>query len=183
MALTPTLYDFDVELNHVDRDIHRKVPIRIARHPSEALERVWLKVLAYCWLYEERIAFGPGLSDPDAPDLVAHDLTGRTTLWVRVGRPDPQKLQREIDRGGGARVVGWFESQPKLAAFLASAAEAKLSRLDRAELIAVDAPLIAALAAVDERRSRFELTVVGDHLYLQRGGQALEGPLLRGAVP
>src|SRR5512144_2903584 len=98
MALTATLYDFDIALSHVDRGVERRLQLKVARHPSETLDRVWLRVLAYAWLWEERLAFGPGLSDPDAPDLEATDLTGRRTLWVRVGRPDPVKLRREADR-------------------------------------------------------------------------------------
>ncbi len=182
MALTPTLYDFDVALSHVDRDLHLRLAIRTARHPSETLDRVWLRVLAYCWLYEERLEFGPGLCDPESPDLFADDLTGQKTLWVRVGRPDPMRLQREADRAGSARVAVLFESPQRLGAFLAAAREANASRLGRAELAAIDPALLAGLAAVDERRTRIGLTVVGDHLYVERGNQTLDGPLVRAAL-
>ena len=182
MALTATLYDVDVTLSHVDRDLHVRLPIRTARHPSETLDRVWLRVLAYCWLHEERLAFGPGLSDPDAPDLFADDLTGQKTLWVRVGRPDPAKLQKEADRAGRARVAVLFESPQRLDAFVAIAREARLERLGRVVLAAVDPALLATLASVDERRTRLALTIVGDHLYLERGGQAFDGPLVRGRI-
>jgi uncharacterized protein YaeQ len=179
MALTSTLYDFDVALSHVDRKLDLRLQIRTARHPSETLDRVWLRVLGYCWLYEERLAFGPGLSDPDAPDLRADDLTGQTTLWVRVGRPDPVKLQREADRAGRARVAALFDSPERLEAFLEAARQAGLSRLAKVELAALDPGLLAGLAAKDERRVRLGVTIVGDHLYVDRGGEALDGPLTR----
>jgi uncharacterized protein YaeQ len=178
MALTSTLYDFDVTLSHVDRNLHLSLAVRTARHPSETLDRVWLRVLAYLWLYEERLAFGPGLSDPDAPDLRADDLTGATTLWVRVGRLDPSKLQREADRAGRARVVAFFDAPQRLEAFLDAARAAALPRLGRVELVAVDPGLLAALAARDDRRSKLVVTVSDDHLYLERAGEALDGPLL-----
>lgn len=179
MARAPTLYDFDVALDHVDRGLHLRLTIRTARHPSETIDRVWLRVLAYCWLYEERLEFGPGLCDPESPDLFADDLTGQKRLWVRVGRPDPVKLQREADRAGSARVAVLFESPRRLEAFVAAAREARVARLGRAELAAMDPALLAGLAAVDERRTRIGLTVVGDHLYVERGNQALDGPLVR----
>jgi len=181
MALTATLYDFDIALSHVDRDVQTRLSVRAARHPSETVERMWLRVLAYCWLYEERLAFGPGISDPDAPDLYADDLTGQKTLWVRVGRPDPARLQREADRAGRARVAVLFDSPRSMEAFLVGAREAALARLSRVELAAVEPALVAELARVDERRTRMSLTIVGDHLYLERGGQAFDGPLLRGS--
>lgn len=179
MALTSTLYDFDVALEHVDRGIHQRVAVKVARHPSETLERLWLRVLAYLWLYEERLRFGPGLSDPDAPDLVADDLTGETTLWVRVGRPDPVKLEREADRNRRARVAAVFDGAERLAAFVAAARASGIRRLGRAELVAVDASLLAALAEQDERRTRASVTIVGDHAYLQLGERTLDGPLTR----
>lgn len=182
MALTSTLYDFDMELAHVDRGLHERLAIRAARHPSETLDRVWLRVLAYCLLYQERITFGPGLCDPDAPDLYADDLTGRKELWVRVGRPDPARVQREADRVAGARVGVLFDSPRALDAFVAAAEAAGLSRLSRVELAAVDPALLAALAEVDERRARLTLTIVADHLYVQRGGRSLDGPLTRRSI-
>ncbi len=182
MALTAALYDFDVALSHVDVGLQAALDVRIARHPSETLERVWLRLLAYCWLHQERIAFGPGLSDPDAPDLYADDLTGQKALWVRVGRPEPARLQREADRAGKARVAVLFESPARLASFVAAARDAGLSRLARAELAAVDPALLSELAGRDERRSRLAMTIVGDHVYVQRGAQAVDGPLTRGSV-
>lgn len=181
MALTATLYDFDVALSHVDNGLHLSLQVRAARHPSETLERLWLRLLAFCWFHQERIAFGPGISDPDAPDLYADDLTGQKELWVRVGRPDPARMQREADRAGKARVGVLFDAPARMEAFLAQAREAKLSRLARVDLLAADPRLLAALAARDERRTRLALTIVGDHVYAERGGEAVDGPLTRGS--
>lgn len=180
MALQSVLYDFEVELSHVERDLHLRVSAKVARHPSESLERLWLRVLAWCLFHQERIAFGPGLSEPDEPDLFADDLTGEKRLWIRVGRPDPERFQREADRASRAQVAALFDAPARLEAFLAEAREKKLSRLGRAELLAVDPALLRALAARDERRVRITLTSVGDHLYVGRGDEALDGPLTRG---
>jgi uncharacterized protein YaeQ len=182
MALTATLHDFDVTLSHVDRDLHLRLPIRTARHPSETLDRVWLRVLAYCWLWEERIAFGPGLSDPDAPDLFADDLTGEKTLWIRVGRPDPVRLRREADRAPRAKVGVLLDAPARLDAFLEAARQGPLGRLREAVFAAVEPSLLTGLAAVEERRTRCGITIVGDHLYVERGGTTLDGPLSRGSL-
>lgn len=179
MALQAVLYDFEIELNHVDRDLHLRVAAKVARHPSESAERLWLRVLAHCLFYRERIAHGRGLSDPDEPDLYADDLTGRKELWIRVGRPDPERLQREADRVRGAAVAVLFDSPARLASFCAEAREKRLARLGAVELLAVDPRLLASLAGDGERRCRLSLTAVGDHLYVERGGASLDGPLHR----
>jgi len=182
MALTATLYDFEVALSHVDMGLQLSLQVRAARHPSETLERVWLRLLAFCWFHRERIAFGPGLCDPDAPDVYADDLTGQKELWVRVGRPDPARVQREADRAGKARVGVLFDAPARMEAFLAEARQARLPRLGRVELVAADPALLAALAAHDQRRTRLAMTIVGDHVYVELGGQALDGPLARGSI-
>ncbi len=182
MALAPTLYDFDVALANVDRGVERRLAVKVARHPSEALQRVWLRLLAYCWQWEEGIAFGPGLSTPEEPDVVARGPTGEEILWVRVGRPDPGKVQREADRHPRARVAVLFESPARLDEFVSQAREQGLARLGAAELAAVDPALLAALSSDEARRTRLTVTIVSDHFYVERGGRSIDGPLTRSRI-
>ena len=180
MTLAPTLYDFQVCLSHVDRGIDQpQLGMKVARHPSETMQRLWLRVLAYCWLWEERMTFGKGLSEPDSPDLECRDYTGQLTHWVRVGKADPLKLQRVVDQNSQAKVSVLFESVDRLEAFIAEAREAKASRVGKAELVAVDAGLLRALSAFDSRRLKVSLTFVGDHVYADCEGQSVDGPLTR----
>jgi len=183
MALPPTLYDFDVHLAHVDAGVEERLLVKAARHPSESMERLWLRLLARCLFHREGIAFGPGLSEPEEPDLLADDATGERVLWVRVGRPDPARLQREADRAPRARVAVLFDAPARMDAFVAEARELGLTRLGRVELLAVDSPLLRALASGEERRIRLSITIVGDHLYLDVGGASLDGPLLIRKIP
>ncbi len=182
MAQAPVLYDFEVALAHVDRALEEKLSVRTARHPSETLDRVWLRVLAFCFFQEERLAFGKGLSDPDAPDLETRDLTGDLTLWVRAGKAEPSTVHKVANKNGRARVAVFFESPRRMEEFILDAREEKLSKLARAELFAVEPGLIAALAEKDERRNKLSVTIVGDHFYVERGGRSVDGALSRGQV-
>jgi uncharacterized protein YaeQ len=182
MALTATLYDFQLSLCNVDRGVEQALAFKLARHPSELMERVWLKVLAFSWLWEERLAFGPGLGDPDAADLETRDYTNLVTRWVRVGKADPAKLQRVVDQQASAKVAVLFEHEARLSAFLAEAAALKLTRLAKAEFAAVDGDLLQALAQRDERRTKLSVTLSGDHFYVDVGGETFDGPLVRGAL-
>jgi uncharacterized protein YaeQ len=182
MALPSTLHHFDLQLSHVDRGLDRVLALKAARHPSETLERLWLRVLALAWQYEDGIGFGPGLCEPDAPDVLATLPDGAASLVVRVGRPDPERVGRDVAQNGRARVAVLFESPRRMEAFLSEAPERSLDRLARVELAAVEPALLAALAEVGERRVRCELTLVADHLYLTIGGRSLDGPLHRASA-
>jgi uncharacterized protein YaeQ len=178
MALPATLHTFDLSLAHVDRGIERTLTVKAARHPSETVERLWLRLLAFCWQWEERLAFGPGLCDPEAADLAALGDDGATpTLLVRVGRQEVARVERDLSRAGRPRVAVLFESPRRLQAFVAEARAGRPGRLARAELAALPEGLLRALAARDERRQRLSVTLVADHLYLDVGGEALDGPL------
>lgn len=180
MALAPTLYDFQISLSHVDRAIDQpQLGIKVARHPSETMQRLWLRVIAWCWLWEERMTFGKGLAEPDAADLECRDYTGLVTHWVRVGKADPVKVQRAVDQNPHAKVSVLFESVERLEAFVAEARELEATRVAKAELAAVDSELLRALSAFDSRRIKVSLTFVGDHLYADCEGQTFDGPLTR----
>ncbi len=184
MTLSPTLYDFQIALSDVDRRIDQpQLGVKVARHPSETMQRVWLRVLAYCWVWEERLTFGRGLSEPDAPDLEARDHGQQVTRWVRVGKADPVKIQRAVDQHPAAKVTVLFDSPERLNSFLAEALEAEVTRAAKAELAAVDAELLRGLSAHDTRRIKLSVTIVGDHLYVDCDGKSLDGALTRAAVP
>jgi hypothetical protein len=96
-----------------------------------------------------------------------------------VGRPEPARVERDVNQNAGAEVAVLFDGPRRLAAFLAEARERGLARATSADLAAMDGPLLAELAAVDGRRIRLVVTLVADHLYLEVNGRTLDGPLHR----
>ncbi len=60
MALTSTMYTFDVALNDVDRGVYESLAIKAACHPSETEEYFATRILAYCLEYAEGIALLEG---------------------------------------------------------------------------------------------------------------------------
>ncbi len=182
MALPATLLHFELHLARADEGLDRDLAVKVARHPSETLDRVWLRVVAYAWKWSEGLEFGPGLCEPDAPDLVRRLPDGRTGAIVRVGKPDPERVERDVNRGAGAAVSVLFESPRRMAAFLSEARERRLDRLAAAELAAVDPAWLRALSAHDERRIRLSLTFVADHVYAEVDGSSHDAPLERGCL-
>ena len=88
MALTSTMYAFDIALANVDRGVYESLEFRMAMHPSESAEYFVARLLAYCLEYTEGIAFSRGISDPDDPPLSVRDLTGSLKVWIELGAPD-----------------------------------------------------------------------------------------------
>jgi uncharacterized protein YaeQ len=79
MALTATIYNFDIDLADADRHVYESVSLRVARHPSESDEYLVARVIAYLLEFAEGIEFSRGISTPEDPAIAVRDLTGALT--------------------------------------------------------------------------------------------------------
>ena len=166
MALQATRYEYRITLSHVDRGREVSEPVIAARHPSETTEHLTLRVLAWCVLNEDRLAFGPGLSDPDAADLWAHDLTGRLTTWIECGAASADKVRKVVLHNAGIAAHVVLHDPQRAVELVAELREGgRLSRRGPPPTVwTIDPVLVRALAARAERRQKWIVTVVGDHL-------------------
>jgi len=94
MALTATIYNFDVELSDTDRHVYETLALRVARHPSESEEYLVARMIAYLLEFTEGIEFSRGVSSPDEPTIAVRDLTGTLKAWIDVGTPDAGRLHK-----------------------------------------------------------------------------------------
>ena len=171
LALTSTIYNFDVELADADRHVYESLALRVARHPSESEEYLVARVLAYLLEYGEGIEFSRGVSEPDDPTIAVRDLTGRVRTWIDIGTPDAARLHKASKAAG--RVVVYTHKEPSQ--FLKQLAGAKIHRADALELYAIDRGLVSALVGRLERRVAFSLSIAERELYLSIGSDNLTG--------
>jgi uncharacterized protein YaeQ len=94
MALKPTIYKLKVALSDLDRQVYETLNLTIARHPSETMERMMVRVLAFCFNAQEQLVFCKGLSDTEEPDLWMHSLEGNLELWIDVGEPASDRIKK-----------------------------------------------------------------------------------------
>ena len=94
MALSSTIFVFDIDLADADRNVYESLALRLARHPSESDEFLVARLLAYCLEQTDGIEFSRGLCDADEPPIAVRDLTGRLVSWIDVGTPSPERLHR-----------------------------------------------------------------------------------------
>ena len=173
VALTATIYNFDVQLSDVDRNVYAAFAIRAARQPSETAEYLLTRVLAYCFEYGEGIAFSRGLAEPDEPPLAIRDLTGALQTWIEIGAPDAGRVHKASK--ASPRVVVYTHKDAAL--LVRQLSSERIHRAGAVEIYAVDRALLAELATRLERRMVFELAVTNRHLYLTLGGVTLDGVL------
>jgi uncharacterized protein YaeQ len=179
MALPSTRYEYRIALADVARGVETETKVVAARHPSETAEHLVLRVLAYCLLYCEGLAFGPGLCDGDGSDLEARDGAGAVTIWVECGAVEAAKLRRVVQAHPGAAVHVVLADERRRRALLEGVAALPHGIKDaaRVTLWQIAPALVVALAARDGLRQRWTVTIVEGALYADADGASYDGEI------
>lgn len=179
MALSSTMYTFDIALSDVDRGVYETLAIKAACHPSETEEYLVTRLLAYCLEYREGIGFSKGLSEPDEPALSVRDLTGTLTHWIEIGSPDAARLHKASK--AAPRVAVYTHKEPRI--LLRGYEGQRIHKAEAIELYAIDRPLIDALVGHLDRRVALTLSVSDRHLFVDVAGESLSGAVERHPLP
>jgi uncharacterized protein YaeQ len=169
MALSATLYRFDLELSDVDRNVYEKLELRAAQHPSETTRYLLARVLAYCLAYEEGITFTRGLAVADEPALWVKDLQGNTQVWIEIGNPAPERLHKAAK--AVPRIVVFTHHDVEL--LKKSLRGKNVHHADAIEVYAIDSSFLAALEPLLERSNSWSLARSDGELYVTAKGQTL----------
>lgn len=118
MALKATIYKVDLQVNDFNREHYQQYSLNLALHPSEKVERMLTRLLAFCLYANDELTFTKGLSTDDEPDLWQKSLTNEIECWVDLGLPDEKRIKKAqslsqqvvIFAYGGQKVTPWFES-------------------------------------------------------------------------
>jgi len=175
VALSSTIFTFDIDLADADRGVYETLALRVARHPSESDEFLLTRVLAYCLEYTEGIEFSRGLSDADEPPLAVRDLTGAMQAWIDIGTPSADRLHRASKAVPRVAVYVHKESSQ----WLAGLSAARLHRADAIEIRTMDRALINALSARLDRRMSFALSISDGELFVSLADTTLSGVVTR----
>ena len=175
MALTATIFNFDVDLADNDRGVYESLAVRMAQHPSESDEYLVTRLLAYLLEYEEGIAFSRGVSEPEQPAIAVRDLTGAIRSWIDIGTPDATRLHKASKAAG--RVAVYTHKDPEQ--FLRRLEGEKIHRAEALALYAIDRALIAALVARLDRRMAFSVSISDRELFVSLGAETLSGAVTR----
>ena len=89
MALKPTIYKFDIDLSDIDEGRYESLNLTVAQHPSETLERMMVRLMAYCLNVGEGLDFTTGLSNTEEPDLLQRSLDGIILNWIEIRASPP----------------------------------------------------------------------------------------------
>jgi uncharacterized protein YaeQ len=94
VAKKATIYKASLTWSDMDRSVYGDFNLTIALHPSETVERMMVRILAFCYRAAENLTFTKGLSSVDEPDLWLKHDNGTILEWIEVGQPAPDRLKK-----------------------------------------------------------------------------------------
>ncbi|MEP4147248.1 MAG: YaeQ family protein [Halioglobus sp.] len=165
MALKPTIYKAQIELADSDRNCFESLSITIAQHPSETLERMAARLLAYCLNSARNLEFTKGISTADEPDIWRHADSGEIEQWIEIGQPEEPRLRKACGKAGEVKIYAFGKSADTWWKLNGNA----ISALPRIQVWQFDWGEIEALAGLISRTMQLNISAVGGVVYIDNG--------------
>lgn len=154
MALKPVVYKWLLNLSDLNRHNYADYHITLALHPSETLERLVARMVAFALNASEELAFTKGLSTVEEPDIWAKALDGQTDIWIEIGEPAPERVKKASHHAKHVKVYSfnsksdvWWQQD-----------ESKFNRLN-ADFLQLNSADIAELAEDVQRTMKWFITI------------------------
>lgn len=175
MALKATIHKAQLQIADMDRGVYADHVVTIARHPSEADERMMIRVLAFALnvLGDDQagqLEFAKDLWDVDEAALWHKDYTDAIRHWIDVGQPDDKRLMRAAGRAERVSVYSFASSTP----VWWKALQSKITRAENIAIWQIDAEQSQALAKLAERTIQLQVTVQDGTVWLSTGSASVE---------
>ena len=163
MALKSTVFKADLQLADLDRHHFGDYALTLAQHPSETMERVMIRLLAFALYASEDLRFGRGLSNEEDASLWEIDPGGVIRRWIDLGLPDETRIKKACSRadqmvvvtyGGRASDLWWQQNANEL------------SRYRNLSVIQITPEDSEKLVALVNRTMKFSWTIQEGLVYL-----------------
>ena len=105
MALKATVFKADLQVANLDQNQFGDYSLTLAQHPSETIERVMIRLLAFALYASEDLRFGRGLSNEEDAAVWEIDPSGVIRLWIDVGLPDEARVKKACSRADRAVII------------------------------------------------------------------------------
>jgi len=161
MALKPTIFKFSISLSDLNRDHYETLNLTVAQHPSETIERMMVRVLAYCINANEQLEFTKGVSAVDEPDLWQHTLDGQLSSWIDVGEPAADRIKKATRLTQDVKVYSFNSKSP----VWWKQSSAEFNKLN-ASLFQLPWEAVQSLAALIQRTMSFSVTITDNSAYV-----------------
>jgi len=176
MAISTQLFRFKIELADISRSVYESLDFRVAQHPSESMDFLLTRVLAYALNFQEGLSFSAeGLHNPDDPCLHVPSSFGGEKLWIEVGSPSARKIHKASKAAEQVKIYTYKNP----AHLVEEIKNNNVHRADELEVYALTSEFLEQLAEIVERDNPWTLTHDEGSLLIAAKSSTLHGELSR----
>ena len=174
MSHKSTVYHFSIELSDTDRGVYESFKLPTALHPSESLEFMVARVVAFALEYGEGISFSPGIGATEDPAIAIKGLDGTFTAWIDVGAPSAERIHRAAK--AARRVAVYCHRSAEVVYHQLT--QAPIFRGEEVAFYSFYDGFISSLVGTLDRRNEVTISRSDGTLYVQCNGSDLSSPLV-----
>lgn len=175
MALKSTVYHFAIDLSDMDRAVYEAFKVPVALHPSESVEFMLTRVLAYSLEYKEGICFSSaGIGSSDEPAISIKGFDGRCHAWIEIGAPDSERLHKAAKIA--QRVAVYCHRSAVLVH--AQLLEKRIFRGEEISFYSFADAFIGDLCAALDRRNEMSVSRSDQSIYVTLNGRSFSSAIM-----
>ena len=100
MAQNASIYKVELSVSDMDRHYYETHKLTLAKHPSETVERLMVRIIAFALNAHERLEMTNGISTDGEPDIWQKSLSGELDVWVALGLPSEKLIRQSCSKAG-----------------------------------------------------------------------------------
>jgi uncharacterized protein YaeQ len=163
MALPSRLYRFKIELSHLEKGSYHTLDFRVAQHPSENLQYLLTRVLAYALSFEEGLEFSAGgLADPESATISTANPNGGYKTWIEIGNPSARKVHKAAKAADVVKIFTYKD--PKV--LLNELASEPVYRREQIEIYSLASAFLDRLEKFVKKENRWTLIFMDGSIML-----------------
>jgi len=169
MAKKATIYKANIQLSDMDRNYYETIQLTIAQHPSETLQRMMVRIVAYILNAHENLQFGKGVSDEDEATIWQINYSEEIELWIELGQIDEKRVKRAHNKANqvklycyGSSVDTWWAQN-----------ESKMRQFETLSIEQLSLTTTDALEELVNRTMEFQCSIQDGQLWLTCGDNTL----------
>jgi uncharacterized protein YaeQ len=162
VAENATIYKLNLSLADLDRQVYGDYNLTLALHPSETVERMMVRVMAFCFRAGENLVFTKGLSSTEEPALWLKHDNGTLLEWIDVGQPMPERVKKASNQSQSVHVFSFGRG---VDVWWKTCAQA-INELPKVAVYLFAADDIKALSGLADRTMKLTVTITESTAYV-----------------
>lgn len=111
MAQSASIFKANIYISNMDTNFYEEFDLVMAQHPSESIERMMYRLLAFIHSAHIDLKFTQGLSNVDEPELWQMSLTGDIEHWIELGLPDEKRIKQAAGKSNKVSIYTYHKNK------------------------------------------------------------------------